>query len=99
MIFKVVANATPLYVAEMWKSRDTTSENVTAALDTSSTFNGHYKNRLVLSQNWNTFNPTQVGEHNMKEKIKYSTAFFTTSRFSQEANSENVLIFHFLKKL
>ncbi|XP_068741510.1 uncharacterized protein [Montipora capricornis] len=60
MIFKVVANATPLYVAEMWKSRNTTSENVTAALDTSSTFNGHYKNRLVLSENWNTFNPKEV---------------------------------------
>ncbi|XP_068741488.1 uncharacterized protein [Montipora capricornis] len=60
MVFKVVANATPLYVAEMWKSRNTTSENVTAALDTSSTFNGHYKNRLVLSHNWNTFNPKQV---------------------------------------
>ncbi|XP_068694431.1 uncharacterized protein [Montipora foliosa] len=60
MVFKVVANATPLYVAEMWKSRNTTSEDVKAALDTSSTFNGHYKNRLVLSQNWNTFNPKQV---------------------------------------
>ncbi|XP_068739843.1 uncharacterized protein [Montipora capricornis] len=60
MVFKVVAKATPLYVAEMWKSPDTHSENVTAALDTSSTFPGHYKNRLVLSQNWNTFNPKQV---------------------------------------
>ena len=63
MVFKVVANATPLYVAEMWKSPDTHSENVTVALDSSSTFPGHYKNRLVLSQNWNTFNPKQVGKH------------------------------------
>ena len=72
MVFKVVANATPLYVAEMWKSPDTHSENVTAALDSSSTFPGHYKNRLVLSQNWNTFNPKQV----LRKKFKISHSFF-----------------------
>ena len=72
MVFKVVANATPLYFAKMWKSRNTTSEDVKAALDTSSTFPGHYKNRLVLSQNWNTFNPKQV----LRKNCKISHSFF-----------------------
>ncbi|XP_068691883.1 uncharacterized protein [Montipora foliosa] len=76
MVFKVVASATPLYVAEMWKSPDTHSENVTAALDSSATFPGHYKNRLVLSQNWNAFNPKQVRVAIYKGRQKVHSLIF-----------------------
>ncbi|XP_068691884.1 uncharacterized protein [Montipora foliosa] len=76
MVFKVVANAKPLYVAEMWKSPETHSENVMAALDSSSTFPGHYKNRLVLSQNWNTFNPKQVRVAIYKDRQEVHSLIF-----------------------
>ena len=62
MVFKVVSKASPVYIAKMWTSSDTHSEDVNAALDTTSTYLGHYKNRLVLSSNWTKFNPKEVGE-------------------------------------
>ena len=62
MVFKVVANASPSYAYELWVSHDTYSETVTAALNTTTTHFGHYKNRVVLKEYWGTFNPTEVRE-------------------------------------
>ena len=61
MVFRVVGNATPANVAELWNSNSTHSENVTAAwLNTTSFHLGHYKNRIVLDENWTKFNATEV---------------------------------------
>lgn len=60
MVFKVVSKASPVYVAKMWTSSARHSEDVNAALDTTSTYVGHYKNGLVLSSNWTKFNPKEV---------------------------------------
>ena len=59
MIFKVVGGFVPTtLIDELWSSPDTLAENVNAALDTTSKYQGHYKNRIV--QNWQTFNPKEV---------------------------------------
>ena len=60
MIFKVVGNATPTYVGELWESPDSHSENVTSALNTITSHHGHYKNRIVLQNNWEMFHPKEV---------------------------------------
>ena len=60
MVFKVVGNATPGYVGKLWDSSSTHSENVAAALDTSTSHLGHYKNRIVLNNHWQTFHPKEV---------------------------------------
>ena len=66
MIFKVVGNATPAYVGELWASPDTHSENVIAALDTTASHHGHYKNRIVLRTHWENFDHEEVREQNPK---------------------------------
>ena len=58
MIFKVVGGAAPPSIDQLWSSPDTLAEDIDAALDTTSTYQGHYKNRIV--QNWQTFNPQEV---------------------------------------
>lgn len=59
MIFKYIGgiSSSPTGKA-LWSSSDTLSENITAALDTTATYQGHYKNRLI--QSWQTFNPQEV---------------------------------------
>ena len=58
MVFKAVEGVTVPKVGELWNSNSSQSENVTAALDITTTFQGHYKNRIV--QDWQTFNPKEV---------------------------------------
>lgn len=59
MIFKVIRGVTShITIDDLWFSSETLAENVDAALDTTSTHRGHYKNRIVL--NWKKFNPQQV---------------------------------------
>ena len=62
MIFKVVANVAPVYIADLWSSSNTHSENVTFALDTATAHSGHYKNRIVLANNWRNFKPREVSK-------------------------------------
>ena len=61
MIFKVVGGVSSHVIDELWSSSDTLAEDIDAALDTTSTHQGHYKNRIV--QNWQTFNPREVSRH------------------------------------
>ena len=58
MIFKVVAGVAPAYIADLWNSSDAHSENETSTMVTTSA--GHYKNRLVLANKWQNFNPREV---------------------------------------
>ena len=58
MIFKVVGGIAPTSIDMLWSSPDAFAENVDAALDTTSKYKGHYKNRIV--QSWQTFNPREV---------------------------------------
>ena len=58
MVFKVVGGASPPDVGQLWASPNTHAENINDALDTTTTHNGHYKNRIVM--NWQTFPPQQV---------------------------------------
>lgn len=64
MVFKVVGGASPPDVGQLWASSHTHSENINDALDTTTTYNGHYKNRIVM--NWQTFQPQQVTNYNSK---------------------------------
>ena len=66
MIFKVVGGASPPEVGQLWTSSHTHSENIHDALDTSTTHNGHYKNRIVI--NWQTFQPQQVRNYTSRKK-------------------------------
>ena len=61
MIFKVVGGVTSHGIDQLWSSSDTLAEDIDAALDTTSTHQGHYKNRIVL--NWQTFNHQEVSRH------------------------------------
>ena len=64
MIFKYIGGDSSSPTADvLWKSSDTLSENIIAALDTTSTFQGNYKNRIV--QSWQTFNPHEVSPENI----------------------------------
>ena len=57
MVFKVVSGvAADIY--QLWTSADSFNENKTEALNISSSFRGHYKNRFV--QNWQTTKPKEV---------------------------------------
>lgn len=48
MVFKFVGGITASPTSyQLWTSSNTLAENVDAALDTSSTYRGHYKNRIV----------------------------------------------------
>ena len=59
MVFKFVGgNKGSRTSYQLWSSSDTLAENVEAALDTTSTYRGHYKNHIV--QNWQSFNPQEV---------------------------------------
>ena len=60
MVFKVIANVSSQNVAELWGSNHTLSENVSSALDITTAHSGQYKNRVVLQNNWKTFNATEV---------------------------------------
>ena len=46
-------------------SPTTHNENVTATLNTNSSYPGHYKSRIVLSKDWKMFSPKEV-----REKVK-----------------------------
>lgn len=61
MIFKVVGGVALPSIDQLWSSSDTLAEDMDAALDTTSTYQGHYKNRIV--QNWEAFNPQEVSRH------------------------------------
>ena len=64
MIFKYVGGNSSSPTADaLWSSSNTLSENVIAALDTTSTYQGNYKNRIV--QSWQTFNPQEVSPENI----------------------------------
>lgn len=58
MIFKVVRGISLPVVGDLWNSKATQSESISAALDTTNTFAGHVKNRVVM--NWQKFNPKEV---------------------------------------
>lgn len=58
MIFKVIGGVASHTIDDLWSSSETLAENVDVALDTTSTYKDHYKNRIVL--NWQKFNPQQV---------------------------------------
>ncbi|XP_066028564.1 uncharacterized protein [Pocillopora verrucosa] len=59
MIFKYIGGISSSPTADvLWNSSDTLSENIIAALDTTSIYQGNYKNRIV--QSWQTFNPHEV---------------------------------------
>ena len=58
MIFKVVGGVAPPNIDHLWSSSETLAEDIGAALDTTSTHQGHYKSRIV--QNWDIFNPREV---------------------------------------
>ena len=62
MIFKVVADVEPAYIANLWNSPNTHSENVTVALNTTTAHLGHYKNRIALANNWRDFSPREVSK-------------------------------------
>ena len=70
MIFKVVQGVSPFTVDQLWFSSDTLAENVDAALDTTSTYQEHYKNRIV--QNWQTFNPREVRRIELHEQNSHT---------------------------
>ena len=67
MIFKVVGGILPYTIDELWSSSETLTENVDTALDTTSTYQGHYKNRIV--QNWQTFNPQEVSSFKCTKRV------------------------------
>jgi len=67
MIFKVVGGIAATRIDEFWFSPDTIAENIDAALDTTATYKGHYKNRIV--QNWEIFNPREVSSHEKDRSI------------------------------
>ena len=58
MVFKAVENVILPKVGELWSSQSSHSENITATLDLTATFQAHYKNRIV--QDWQKFNPKEV---------------------------------------
>ena len=57
--------ASPLRAHDLWASATTHNENVTATLNTNSSYPGHYKSRIVLSKYWKMFSPKEV-----REKVK-----------------------------
>ena len=58
MVFKAVKGVTQPLVGPLWDSSETMAENITAALDTTASYHGHYKNRIV--NNWHEFDPQEV---------------------------------------
>ena len=73
MIFKVVGGIPSPQVGRLWNSNTTQSENVRAALGTTTKYPGHLKNRVVL--NWQTFNPLEVRKSNKNKLNKVFVAF------------------------
>ena len=73
MVFKVVGGVTSPAADKLWSSSDTLAEDIGAALDTTSAYQGLYKNRFV--QSWQTFNPREVSRHEKgNENISISVA-------------------------
>lgn len=58
MVFKAVEGVTQPLVGPLWDSSETMAENITAALDTTASYHGHYKNRIV--NNWHEFDPQEA---------------------------------------
>ena len=60
MVFKVVKGVPSPKVGQFWNSNSPTKETecITAALDSTSSYHGLYKNRIV--NNWQSFNPQEV---------------------------------------
>ena len=60
MVFKVVKGVPSPKVGQFWNSNSSTEqiEFITAALDSTSSYHGLYKNRIV--NNWQSFNPQEV---------------------------------------
>lgn len=71
MILKAINGVSSPNVGQLWNLSSAFSENVSAALDTTATHLGHYKNRIVM--NWTTFNPQEVNltEPNQAESSKF----------------------------
>ena len=67
MVFKVVGGVTSPAVDQLWSSSDTLAEDIDAALDTTTAYQGLYKNRFV--QNWQTFDPREVSRHEKGNQI------------------------------
>ena len=76
MVFKVVGGASPETVGQLWQLSDTHSENITYALDTTTTFFGQYKNRIVMD--WQTFQPQQVRELFGKVGVEFEYSCLVT---------------------
>ena len=71
MIFKAINGVSSPKVGQLWSLSSAFSENVSAALDTTATHPGQYKNRIVM--NWTTFNAQEVNltEPNQAESSKF----------------------------
>ena len=67
MVFKVVGGVTSPAVDQLWSSSDTLAEDINAALDTTTAYQGLYKNRFV--QNWQTFDPREVSRREKGNQI------------------------------
>ena len=67
MVFKVVGGVTSPAVDQLWSSSDTLAEDIDAALDTTTAYQGLYKNRFV--QNWQTFDPREVSRREKGNQI------------------------------
>lgn len=67
MVFKVVGGITSPAVDQLWSSSDTLAEDINAALDTTTAYQGLYKNRFV--QNWQTFDPREVSRREKGNQI------------------------------
>ena len=78
MIFKYIGGDSSSPTADaLWSSSDTLSENVIAALDTTSTYQGNYKNRIV--QSWQTFKPQEVRPEKIStpQRVRLNAPSFT----------------------
>lgn len=67
MVFKVVGGINSPAVDQLWSSSDTLAEDINAALDTTTAYQGLYKNRFV--QNWQTFDPREVSRREKGNQI------------------------------
>ena len=93
MVFKFVGGNIPSPSSyQLWTSSKTVSENVIAALDTTSTHRGHYKNRIV--QNWQSFNPREVSRcEGLKQRLYLKgNALISRVTWSDHSNTIEVLV-------
>ena len=54
MVFKTIAGETGK-ISDIWTNTLSYDENSLEALNTDNSFKHHYKNRIVLNNNWKTF--------------------------------------------